>query len=200
MAALVVRAEEMTFEEFLVAYDGVSAEWVGGRVRVEDLSGRRRSQLKRFVGTVLQTWAESRQCGEVYLAPMAVRLSESVALEPDVFFVRTEHAERVRQTHVEGAPDLVVDILSRGTRNDVRGTRFYDYEAAGVPEIWVIDADRRVAEAWRLGEDGRYDVVQPGRLSVLESRSLPGARIAAEWLWRDPLPRQTEIQKAWGLI
>jgi Uma2 family endonuclease len=200
-ATLTGPAEAMTFEDFLLRYDGSSAEWVDGVVHREDLSDVRRSRLRGFLLTLLQVWAEERGLGEVYAAPLTVRLSDRIALEPDLFFVGIANCERVRDSHVEGAPDLVVEIVSRGARADVHGTRLRAYETAGVPELWRVDADHRVAETWRLGGGGRYlPIGMAVRPAMLESEGLGGIRLPAEWLWQEPLPRLTEVQKAWGLI
>ena len=199
-APVVVSSDEMTFEEYLVAYDGVHAEWVDQRVWPKDAEGARHSLLRRFIATVLQLYAEHRDAGEVYVAPFTVRLSDLVAREPDVFFVGRRHAGRVHSTHVEGAPDLVVEIPGPESRGRVRGDAWFDYEAAGVPEFWLVDPDRKVVEAWRLGTDGRYDVVSPGTPAVLRSEVLEGLPLPVSWLWREPLPTVREVQKAWGLV
>lgn len=196
----VASAETMTFEEFLVRYDGSSAEWADDVVHVDALSDVRRSRLRGFLLTLLQVWAEERGLGEVYAAPLTVRLSDRIALEPDLFFVGTDNCGRVRDSHVEGAPDLVVEIVTRGVRADLHGTRLRAYEMAGVPELWRIDADQRVAETWRLGGDGRYvPVGMAARPAMLESEGLDGIRIPAEWLWQEPLPRLSFVLGEWGL-
>lgn len=200
MTPLLVAPEEITFDEFLVRYDGCFAEWVDGRVWMEDLSDLRRSRLKGFLTSVLQSWAEVRELGQVYLAPFTVRLAERIGLEPDLFFVHRENVDRVRFTHVEGAPNLVVEIVSRGVRANTYVDRLPAYESAGVPEVWLIDVDRCVAEAWRLGTDGTYEPVALGDPAALRADCLPGMWIPIEWLWQEPLPRLTEVQKAWRLI
>lgn len=198
MTSLLVAPEEITFDEFLVRYDGCFAEWVDGRVRMEDLSDLRRSRLKGFLTSVLQSWAEVRELGQVYLAPFTVRLAERIGLEPDLFFVRRENRDRVRFTHVEGAPDLVVEIVSRGVRANTCESRLPAYESAGVPEVWLIDVDRCVAEAWRLDGSGRYAAVDAS--AALESEALGGLRIPAAWLWQKPLPRIDRVMREWGLV
>lgn len=57
---LVAPAAEMTFEEFLVAYDGVHAEWVDGRVHVMSPGNDRQSRLTRFLAAMIQDWVGSR--------------------------------------------------------------------------------------------------------------------------------------------
>jgi len=50
--------------------------------------------------------------GEVYAAPLDVKLGEDTVYQPDLLVVLREHADRLRETHIEGAPDLVVEVVS----------------------------------------------------------------------------------------
>lgn len=199
-APLVVSSDELTFEEYLVAYDGVHAEWVERRVLPREVEGARHSRLRCFIATILQLWTEAHDAGEVYIAPFTVRLSDAVARAPDLFFVGGHHAERVRWAHMEGAPDLVVEIPGPASRGRARGDAWCDYESAGVAEYWLVDPDRKVVEAWRLGTKGWYDVISLGNPAVLRSEVLEGLSLPVAWLWRETLPKVSEVQKAWGLI
>jgi Uma2 family endonuclease len=198
-APFIVSSDEMSFEEYLVAYDGVHAEWVDGRVSVAEIEGAQHSRIRRFIASILQAWAEEHDLGEVYLTPFAVRLGDAVAREPDVFFVSRVHADRVTATHLDGAADLIVEVAGRSSRRRARGESWCDYEAAGVSEYWLVDPERKKVEAWRLGENGWYEAVPLGTPPVLRSDVLAGLAVPAEWLWQEPLPRLKEAQKAWGL-
>jgi Uma2 family endonuclease len=194
---LVAPATEMSFEEFLVAYDGVHAEWVDGRVQVMSPGNDRQSRLTRFLASVIQDWAEAHDLGEVFVPPYTVRTREGAGREPDVFFVRAEHLDRVHGTYVE-APDLVIEIVSPSSRGQDRGDKYYEYAEAGIPEYWLIDPERSRVEAYRL-EGGDYRVVPLGDPAELRSEALPGMWIAVEWLWRQPLPKQSSVRAEWRI-
>ena len=197
--AVAAPPDPLTFEEFLTAYDGVHAEWVDGRVYVMSPGNTPQSRLTRFLTTVLQIWAETNDAGEALAPPLTVKLPGS-AREPDVFFVRKEDADRLQRTYYDGPPALVVEIISPDSVNVDRGEKFYEYEQGGVPEYWVIDPARKKADCWRLGADGTYEPVPLGTPATLTCLTLPGMSIPAEWLWQEPLPHITDVQKAWGLI
>jgi Uma2 family endonuclease len=192
--------DTITFEEFLSTYDGVHAEWVGGKAHVMSPGNAPQSRLTRFLGSAIQHWAEEKRLGEAFVAPLSVRMLEGSAREPDVFFFTYEHLDRVHKTYVEGPPDLVVEIISRDSRVLDRGEKFYEYEQAGVPEYWLVDPDRKKVELYRLGVDGTYEPAALGEPAALRAECLPGMWILTEWLWQEPLPRMNEVQKAWGLI
>jgi Uma2 family endonuclease len=74
---------------------------------------------------------------------------------------------------IEGAPDVVVEILSPGTAKRDLGVKRTVYEAAGVPEYWIVDAESAAVEVLVL-ERGAY--VRLGlfrRGDTLRSRVLP---------------------------
>ena len=193
-----VATERISFEQFLDAYAGVHAEWVDGTVFVMSPGNTPQSRLTRFLGSIIQIWAEEHGLGEVLVAPLSVKM-ESSAREPDVFFFRRENLNRVHKTFVEGAPDLVIEIISRDTRGTDRGEKFYEYEQAGVPEYWLIDPDRKKVEAYRIGTRGIYEAVPTGDPEVLRSDSLPGMALRVDWLWQEPLPHVSAVLKEWGL-
>ena len=61
------------------------------------------------------------------------------AREPDVLFLAKEHLGRLRDSHIEGPADLVVEIVSKESRGRDRGEKFYEYGEGGVPEYWLLD-------------------------------------------------------------
>ncbi len=59
------------------------------------------------------------------------------------------------------------------------------YEAAGIPEYWLIDPQRERAEFYQLDEQGRYQFVLPDE-EVYHAAQLPGLAFPVDWLWAHP--------------
>lgn len=90
---------------------------------------------------------------KVLMAPLDVDLSEDTLLEPDVLVFRREQADRKQ---VNGAPVLVVEVLSPSTRRLDLHLKRARYEAAGTASYWVVDpGEPPSVTAWELRE-GRY--------------------------------------------
>lgn len=124
-----------------------------------------------------------RGLGEVYDAPLDVKLSEDTVYQPDLMVVLQEHQDRLRETHIEGAPDLIVEILSPSTARMDLWEKRLDYEAAGVQEYWVVDPDSRTVELYAR-EGGRLIPVDRARgTGVLRSRLLPHLVVDVERLF-----------------
>ena len=138
----------------------------------------------------MSEFARCHQLGLVLDAPFLVRLPEHLrrGREPDIIFVRSEQLSRLKETYFDGSPDVIVEILSPESYIRDRKIKYGEYEAAGVREYWLIDPDRRPAEFFRLGTDGRYHPEAPDEQGVFRSEAFPGFWLKGAWLWQDPLP------------
>ena len=89
----------------------------------------------------------------VFVAPADVKLSEEDIVEPDVFVVC--ETERIKRTHIEGAPTLVIEVLSPSTAKKDRTLKMDLYAVSGVKEYWVVEPDVSTVEVFEL-VDGAY--------------------------------------------
>jgi Uma2 family endonuclease len=102
--------------------------------------------------------------------------------------------------YLQGPADLVVEVISTGSRGIDRGQEFYEYEQGGVPEYWLIDPERKQVEFYLRGKDGIYKPVTPGSDGIFHSRALSGLWIKPDWLWKKPLPMLFDVMREWKLI
>ncbi len=190
--------ERMTYEEFLAwADEDTYAEWVNGEVTMVSPASKRHQEIADFLTAILRAHTEIHGLGVVLSAPFQMRLATS-GREPDVLFVAKEHLDRLRETFLDGPADLVVEVVSPESAARDRGEKFYEYEAAGIREYWLVDPERETAEIYVL-EDGRYRPAFVGREGRYESRVLPGFWLRIEWLWQDPLPALVKVLRDLGL-
>ena len=180
----------MTFDEFLTwDQEGVRAEWVAGEVVLVSPVRANHQYLMQFLYELIIMFVRAHQLGKVLLAPMLMRLPQRPSgREPDLMFIATAHADRIKETYVDGAADLVIEIVSPESEERDRATKFLEYEAAEIPEYWLVDPLRREAHFYLLGEDGRYHAHPVAADGLYRSRVLAGFRLRVDWLWRDPLP------------
>jgi len=93
--------------------------------------------------------------GKVRIAPFDVELTPEDVFQPDVLVVLNAHLDRVTTNRVIGAPDLVVEVASRGTAAYDRLTKYDVYARAGVSEYWIVKPETRTVEVLVL-ESRRY--------------------------------------------
>lgn len=183
----------MSYDEFMAwADEDTLAEWVEGRVEMASPASGLHQDLVVFLHGVLSVHVRTHDVGRVLIAPFQMRLPTS-GREPDVLFVAKEHLDRVRSTRVEGPADLVVEIVSPESRARDRGEKFYEYQAGGVAEYWLIDPDTRRTEFYQLDDTGIYQAVTPGPDGLYHARELAGLWLRVAWLWREPLPELNKV-------
>lgn len=90
--------------------------------------------------------------GELFYAPTDVVLSDTDVLVPDLLFIRQERGSVITEKNIQGAPDLVVEILSPSTAERDRGLKRTTYARFGVEEYWLVSPDTSTVEVWRLQE------------------------------------------------
>ncbi|MGD2071133.1 MAG: Uma2 family endonuclease [Gemmatimonadota bacterium] len=110
----------------------------------------RHQRIATDLVTALNGFVRSHDLGQVYAGPVDVIFAEGDYLEPDIVFVRKEHAHLLSDRGVEGPPDLVVEVTSPSTATRDRGIKLDRYRLYGVPEYWIVDLDARTVEVWPL--------------------------------------------------
>ena len=93
--------------------------------------------------------------GKVYIAPVDVELNPKTVIQPDVLVILSTHLERISDSRIIGAPDLVVEVASPGTTGFDRRQKQDAYAHAGVPEYWIADPASQTVELLIL-ENGAY--------------------------------------------
>lgn len=189
----------MTYEEFLAwADEDTLAEWVDGEVIVTSPASLQHQTVAGFLLQLVSLAVEAWQLGLVIPPPFQMKLQRS-GREPDLIHLAREHLDRLRPTYLDGPADLVVEIVSPESVGCDRGEKFTEYEAAGIPEYWLVDPQRRWAEFYRL-EGERYHMAFQGAERRYDSAVLPGFWLRVEWLWQDPLPPVLDVLRQLGVI
>ena len=186
---------KLSFEEFLAWSDGDCwAEWVDGEVVLMSPASPEHQRLLQFIYKLLDAWVQARRLGEVFVAPIAMKLaSRPSGREPDLLFVANASADRLRETYLDGPADLVVEIISPESEERDRVTKFLEYEAGGVPEYWLLDPARREAYFYQRSADERYHLQVPGPDGRYQTAALAGFWLRPDWLWQRPLPPVAEL-------
>jgi Uma2 family endonuclease len=102
--------------------------------------------IKRFVKALLIL--EDKGIGRLLFAPMDVYFSDTEVYQPDIIFIAADNTSVEMDKIVEGAPDLIIEILSPSTA-------YYDlrhkadvYAQSGVREYWIVDPGEETVEVY----------------------------------------------------
>ncbi len=181
----VLLRDRMTEEEFFhLCHEDTKADLIDGVMIVESPASYTHERLFRFLLHVLDLYVIHHNLGQVPGSRTAVRLEEGHIYEPDLLFVRRERERIIGEKQVNGAPDLVVEILSASTYHYDVGVKREGYERQGVGELWLLDPYGQEG-AQMLARDeatGRFRTVSFTG-GVYHSTVIPGLWLRVEWLW-----------------
>ena len=193
--------EKLSYEDFLAQYEGKRAEWVNGEVVMAPPASARHQDIVGFIANLIRPYVESRNLGKVFLAPFQMKLGPDLpGREPDLLYVASDHFDRLKDTHLDGPADMVVEIISKESINRDRGEKFVEYEAAGVSEYWLIDPICEQADFYRLGADNHYHLVLPDDEGIYRSEAVKGFWLKVSWLWQEPMPPVLKACRELGLL
>lgn len=190
--------QKVSFEDYL-AMDERNIEWVDGEIiKTMSAASYFHEEEFRWLMTVTGLFVSKNNLGKIIGSRFAMRL-EMVkrGREPDLIFVANENLDKIKPTFLDGAADLVVEIISPESFGRDRGEKFLEYEAAGIKEYWLIDVERKQAEFYVLDESGRYQLAQIAD-GVYHSPVIKGFWLKVEWLWN--LPNELEVLKELQVI
>jgi Uma2 family endonuclease len=160
--------------------EGAPIELIRGRF-VMSPSPVPRHQIILMLLTELFLQIARRSGGIALCAPMDVYLSDDTILQPDLLYVSRERLAIVKK-RVEGAPDLVIEIIS-GTGKRDRVEKLDLYAQYGVGEYWIVDPDAQVVE-FLVNDGGRFVVHSPAD-DRYQSPRLPEVEIQLADFWRE---------------
>lgn len=144
----------MTAEDYWALPEGERSELIDGELWGLAAPSRMHQKLVSAFNVRMSNFiANHRGSCEVYPAPFAVNLfaDESTFVEPDISIICD--SKKLSDRGCEGAPDLVVEIVSPSSRGMDYQTKQNLYAEAGVREYWIVDPSMRRTMVTRFSED-----------------------------------------------
>jgi len=166
---------KLTYEEFRrLPDDGKRYELIHGEVHLTPSPTTKHQFALQNLSRSLDPFVFKHRLGEIFVAPLDVRLSRDTAVQPDPIFISNSRARIIKENYIDGAPDLVVEILSPSTAAHDRATKLALYAEAGVPEVWLLETVAKTVEVLKLqGKKYLVDSALAGE-QKLTSSQFPG--------------------------
>lgn len=144
-----------TLDEWLsFPSDGWKYEIIDGVLHMSPAPTLAHQDASAELVMLMRLHARQNDLGVVLAAPCDVRLpGQSVPVEPDILFVPKSRQDILGTKAVEGAPDLVVEILSPSSGTYDRRTKFDLYQKSGVSEYWLVDYRAQTVTIYHLAQD-----------------------------------------------
>jgi Uma2 family endonuclease len=184
-----VSGVKLTYDDFvLFPNDGKRHELINGEHHVTPSPNRKHQAIVWNLTGMLWSYLRAHPIGRAFSAPFDVVFSDLDVVEPDLLYVSNARKDDVLTAqHVRGAPDLVVEVGSPGTRQRDEKSKHRLYERHGVVEYWVVDSEFDFLRVYRLA-DGQYLLSQELSLlagDVLTTPLLPGLSMPLELIFED---------------
>lgn len=179
---------QWTYEDYLqLPDDGRRYEIIEGVLYVTNAPSYDHQFTVLKLAGKLDQFVTDAGLGVVLTAPFEVHLPGGTArpVQPDVLFIQAEQQPGPGAPFFEGAPDLVVEVLSPESVRRDQHVKFGAYEWAGVHEYWLADLKTRTVTIHVLPAGGHEYVLlgQFGPGETLHSEVLAGLAIEVEGLF-----------------
>ncbi|MFQ5447438.1 MAG: Uma2 family endonuclease [Saprospiraceae bacterium] len=162
---MVVVSKKLTYREFRdMEFDDNDTSWyelINGELVKKQSPTISHQVIAGNIYFQIRLFVEKKATGKVIAAPLDVVLDDGNAYQPDIIFVKKDryHILDEKEEVIIGAPDLVVEILSKSTALYDRGEKKDIYEKYGVREYWLVNPKSKAVEIYSF-ENERFKLDQ----------------------------------------
>ena len=169
-------ARKLTYDDYCNTPDDQRWELIDGELIMAPSPTARHQAISIRLSSLLHVFVTERGLGEAFAAPLDVVLSNVNVVQPDLLFISNarQHILTDANVNVQGAPDLVVEILSPSTASRDWRAKMDIYAEHGVQEYWVVDPEAQRVWVMARTEDTLTEVANYGPADTLTSPTLPG--------------------------
>ncbi|MFP4229062.1 MAG: Uma2 family endonuclease [Salinivenus sp.] len=160
--------ERYTYEDYRQLPEGAPYELIRGQLVMSPAPTPYHQIIQANLFFELSKVVREGNQGRVVGPPLDVRLDDTTVLQPDLVYLATARTDRIGEQAIEGAPDLVAEILSPATAHRDLTEKKRLYEIHGVREYWVVDPEQQAVEVFAHTEEGfmqRARVVEEGTVT-----------------------------------
>ena len=141
---MVIAAAKLTYQDCLDMDGDERYELIDGELILIHSPNQAHQASSIALGSAMHIFSKANGLGIVLHAPFDVLFSDTDVVQPDIMFVSKEREEIITHANIQGAPDLVVEILSPSSVSRDWGAKMALYAEHGVKEYWIVDPMRRV--------------------------------------------------------
>jgi len=140
----------LTYEDYLeLPDDGKQYELIEGELVLNPTPITRHQWIVGNIYHAIRDYLDDHDIGKAFMAPLDVVLAGDVALQPDVMVILRGRFPIIAKKNIQGAPNIVVEVLSEGTRKWDETVKRKLYERFGVDEYWIVDPVIDVVKIYR---------------------------------------------------
>jgi Uma2 family endonuclease len=175
--ATVPQKRKFTYQDYLMIPGDQRYELIEGELMMTPSPVPYHQWISKNIEFELEKFVREKGQGKVFYAPCDVYLDNENVLQPDILFISEERLTIIGEKNIQGAPDLVIEILSESTayRDMVKKKKLY--ARFGVKEYWLVDPEEKTVEIYILEKNSLILTKRFGEKNTLESLLLSGLKI-----------------------
>ena len=184
---VMVRRENARFsyQDYQLLLEDKRYEILDGNLCMVSSPNTKHQRVSKKLLVALARQIEARDLGEIFVAPYDVVFSDDNIVQPDMFFIAGGRVGLVGELNLQGAPDLVIEILSVGSRKKDLGTKKNIYARFGIGEYWIVDPDAETIEVQIWSEIGYLRYALYAKSECLSSPLLPTVKLRLQDIFRN---------------
>lgn len=171
---------KFTVKDYMSTPEDKRYQLLDGEMILAPSPTERHQTIAMHLAFALQQFVREHSLGRVWFAPFDVVLSNYDVAQPDILFVSNERSGIITESNIQGAPDLVVEILSPATSLYDRGYKQVLYSRHGVREYWLVDPESETVEILTQRDEGLVPFSTTHRGETLDSSVLEGLYLELE--------------------
>jgi Uma2 family endonuclease len=156
MEDLISRPPRTIMEVYKMLPEGTLAELIDGNIYMSPAPNSKHQEITTELASYIFIHVKEHVLGKTYASPIDVFLDEQKnAVQPDIVFIAEKNQSIIKVDAIHGSPDMVIEVLSPGNKNQDLVKKKNLYEKFGVKELWIIDPETKEATGYFL-EGGLY--------------------------------------------
>jgi len=172
-------SDPLTYEDYLTFpdNDGIRKEIIEGELFMSPAPSIIHQRILRKLSFIINEYVNKNDLGEIFFAPCDIIFSNINIVQPDLIFISKENYQILTDLNIQGAPDLLVEILSPSTKENDRIFKKHIYEKFGVKEYWIVDPESETVEIWEMKNTKFQLAVKASKNQLIKSQLLEGLQI-----------------------
>ena len=184
MATSIIEKKKYTYDDYLKTPDDKRYELIEGELYMTPSPITNHQRISGKIDFELRKFVLENDCGEVFYAPYDVYFDDENVVQPDILFISKERLNIIGEKNLQGAPDLVIEILSESNayRDLIQKKKLY--ARYGVKEYWIVVPGEKTIDIHIL-KDKTYQLYKTlGEDDTLESQIMKGFKMELKAIFK----------------
>ncbi len=170
-----------TYKDYSMLPEGAPFQLIGGNLIMTPSPVPKHQRISKRIEFLLCEFVEkTHNLGEIFYSPIDVYFEETETYQPDIIFISKDRLNIIGEKKIEGAPDLIVEILSPSTAYYDLKQKKKIYAKHGVKEYWIVDPIENSIEIYENRDEDYIQLTGLINKGIIESKLLRGFELKVE--------------------